>query len=257
MKILAINGSHRGRRGCTQLLLDKLSEVATSTGAEFETIVLTEKKINSCIACGFCGKPETMGHCIYETEDDVKGIFDVMRAADIIVYGSPVYVFGLTGRMKTFLDRFNCTGTKEGLCLSESGLIFHHVDQGVIGKPLVILTLCANLEPETVKNTLSYFTTFAKFADAPVVGTLVRNLSMVLEQKDSPLAQEVLAAYVQAGIELSRQGRVSRATERRANQPLLKIPFLDFLMRFKLFKQRAIEQANRDNRRQRESTEPL
>ena len=257
MKILAINGSHRGRRGCTQLLLDKLSEGATSTGAEFETIVLAEKKINSCIACGICGKPETMGHCIYETEDDVKGIFDRMRAADIIVYGSPVYVFGLTGRMKTFMDRFNCTGTKEGLCLSESGLIFHHVDQGVIGKPLVILTLCANLEPETVKNTLSYFATFAKFADATVVGTLVRNLSMLLEQKDSPLAQEVLAAYVQAGIELSRQGRVSRATERRANQPLLKIPFLDFLMRFKLFKQRAIEQANRDNRRQRESTEPL
>ena len=249
MKILAINGSHRGRQGCTQLLLGKLSEGATSTGAEFETIVLAEKKINSCIACGSCGKTETMGHCIFESEDDVKEIFDRMRAADIIVYGSPVYVFGLTGRLKTFMDRFNCTGTGEGLCLSESGLIFHPVDRGVTGKPLVLLTLCANLEPETIKNTVSYFSTFARFVDAPIVGTLARKMSMLLEQKDSPLVQEVFRAYVQAGKELCLQGRISSATERRVNQPLLKIPFLDFLMHFKLFKQRAIEQANRDNRR--------
>jgi hypothetical protein len=141
--------------------------------------------------------------------------------------------------------------------LSKSGLMFHPVDRAVTGKPLVILTLCANLEPETIKNTVSYFSTFARFVDAPIVGTLVRKMSMLLEQKDSPLVQEVLAAYVQAGRELVLQGRISSATERRANQPLLKIPFLDFLMHFQLFKRRAIEQANRDNRQQRESTKPF
>jgi multimeric flavodoxin WrbA len=250
MKILAINGSHRGRLGCTQLLLDKLAEGVTVEGAEFETVVLAEKKINSCLACGFCGKQETMGHCVYETEDDVKDILDKMRAADILIYGSPVYVFGLTGRMKTFLDRLNSTGTGEGLCLTESGLIFHPVDRRVLGKPLVLLTLCANLEQETVKNTLSYFATFASYVDAPIVGTLVRKMSMVLEQKDSPLVQEVLAAYVKAGRELVLQKRISVATERKANQPLLKIPFLDFLLHFTAFKRKAIAQANKDKSRQ-------
>lgn len=250
MKILAINGSHRGRQGCTQLLLDKMAEGAVALGAEFETVVLAEKKINTCIACGVCGKVKTMGHCIYELEDDVKSIFDLMRAAEIVIYGSPVYVFGVTGRLKTFMDRFNCTGTGTGLVLSEKGLIFHHADKAVIGKPLVILTLCANIEPETVKNTLAYFSTFASFTDAPVVGTLVRKMSMLLEEeKDSPRVQEVLNAYVQAGAELARQGRISSSTERKANQSLLKVPFLDFFMQFKMFKQRAVDQANRDQDR--------
>lgn len=256
MKILALNGSHRGRLGCTQLLLDKMGEGAKSAGGEFGTVVLAERKINSCLACGYCGKPATMGHCVYEDEDDVKEIFDQMRAVDIVIYASPVYVFGLTGRMKTFMDRFNCTGTGEGLCLTESGLMFHPVDRRVTGKPMVILTLCANLEQETVKNTLSYFSTFAQYVDAPIVGTLVRKMSMMLEQKDSPPVQEVLAAYVQVGRELASQGKISSNTEREANQHLLKIPFLDFLMHFKAFKSRAIEQANQDRIRQSKVSDP-
>ena len=233
MKILAINGSHRGKNGCTQLLLDKLGEGVHAAGADFETVILAEKRINSCLACDFCGKPETMGHCVYEEQDDVKAIFDQMRAADLVIYASPVYVFGLTGRMKTFMDRFNSTGTGEGLCLTQSGFIFHPVDRRVTGKPLVILTLCANLEQETV----------------------VRKMSMLLEQKDSPLVQEVLAAYVEAGKELALQGRIRPDTERKANQPLLKIPFLDFLMKFRAFRRRAVEQANRDRLREGKNEE--
>lgn len=245
MKILAINGSHRGRSGCTQILLDKLAEGATTCGAEFETVVLAEKKINRCLACDYCNQPATFGHCVYEEKDDVKAIFERMRAADVIVYGSPVYVFGVTGLMKTFMDRFNCTGTAPGLCLTQSGLIFHHVDRQVIGKPIVVMTLCANIEQETVKNTLAYFQTFARYTDAPIVGTLVRKMAMQLEKTDDPLVKQVLTSFVEAGRELALQGKISRSTEKAAAKPLLNVPFLDVLMHFPLFKRRAVEQANR------------
>ena len=247
MKILAINGSHRGRSGCTQILLDKLAEGATTCGAEFETVVLAEKKINRCLACDYCNQPATFGHCVYEEKDDVKAIFERMRAADVIVYGSPVYVFGVTGLMKTFMDRFNCTGTAPGLCLTQSGLIFHHADRQVIGKPIVVMTLCANIEQETVKNTLAYFQTFARYTDAPIVGTLVRKMAMQLEKREAPLVQEVLSAYAQAGRELALSGKISRSTEKAAAKPLLKIPFLNLLLHFRAFKRRAVEQANRDS----------
>ncbi len=245
MKILAINSSHRGRSGCTQLLLDKLAEGATACGAEFETVVLAEQKINRCLACDFCNKPTTFGRCVHDGQDDVKAIFERMRAADIIVYGSPVYVFGVTGLLKTFMDRFNCTGTEPGLCMTKSGLIFHHVDKKVIGKPIVVMTLCANIEQETVKNTLAYFQTFARYTDAPIVGTLVRKMAMQLEKQEDPLVQAVLAAYVQAGRELALGGKLSRNTEKAAAKPLLKIPFLNLLLHFRAFKRRAVEQANR------------
>lgn len=246
MKILAINGSHRGRNGCTQILLDKLAEGATACGAEFETTVLAEKKINRCLACDHCGKTATFGRCVYDDKDDVKSIFEQMRTADIIVYGSPVYVFGVTGLLKTFMDRFNSTGTAAGLCLTQSGLIFHHVDKQVISKPVVILTLCANIEQETVKNTLAYFQTFARYTDAPIVGTLVRKMAMQLEKQEEPLVQEVLSAYVQAGRELVLNGKISRSTEKTAAKPLLKIPFLNLLLHFRAFKRRAVERANRE-----------
>ena len=165
--------------------------------------------------------------------------------ADIIVYGSPVYVFGVTGLLKTFMDRFNCTGTAPGLCMTKSGLIFHHVDKKVIGKPIVVMTLCANIEQETVKNTLAYFQTFARYTDAPIVGTLVRKMAMQLEKQEDPLVQAVLAAYVQAGRELALGGKLSRNTEKAAAKPLLKIPFLNLLLHFRAFKRRAVEQANR------------
>lgn len=134
--------------------------------------------------------------------------------------------------------------------------MFHPVDRRVTGKPLVIMTLCANLEQETVQNTLDYFSVFSQYVDAPVVGTLVRKMSMVMEQKDSPLVQEVFSAYYQAGRELAIQGKISSGTQRRANQPLLKIPFLDFLMHFRAFKRKAIEQANRDRVRQSRTADP-
>ena len=246
MKILAINGSHRGRSGCTQILLDKLAEGAKACGAEFETVVLAEQKINRCLACDFCNKATTFGRCVYDGKDDVKEIFDRMRAADIIVYGSPVYVFGMSGLLKTFMDRFNCTGTAPGLCMTQSGLIFHHVDKMVIGKPIVVMTLCANIEQETVKNTLSYFKTFARYVDVPIAGTLVRKMAMQLEKQEDPLVQEVLASFVQAGRELALNGKISRSTEKAAAKPLLKIPFLNLLLHFRAFKRRAVEQANRD-----------
>ena len=245
MKILAINSSHRGRRGCTQFLLDRLAEGAISAGAEFETVALAEHKINHCLACDSCSKPASMGHCVFEAQDDVKAIFDRMRAADIVVYASPAYIFTMTGLMKVFLDRLNSTGKSTELCLSDSGLIFHPVDKQVTGKPMVILTLCANIEPETLTNIVSYFKTYAKFVDAPIVGTLVRTMApQLMEGEPTKAVQEVLAAFVQAGRELATGKKIDRSTEKAASRSTIGIPFLKLLMKLRGFKRKMIKQAN-------------
>ena len=71
------------------------------------------------------------------------------------------------------------TGDIFDLRLSESGLIFHHVDRAISSKPFVVLVCCDNLEAETPKNVLTYFETFSNFMDAPQVGVLVRHLPML------------------------------------------------------------------------------
>lgn len=249
MKILALNGSHRGDAGCTQQILDKIAAGAVEAGAEFETVVLAKHRITRCSGCELCHTQHSL-QCVYENEDDVKAIFDKMRAADILIYATPVYIFNVSGLMKTFLDRFNSTAGTGQLGLTKSGLFFGPVDKELYSKPFVILTCCGNIEDETTKNVVAYFKTFSKFLDAPIVGTLVRKSVGLLEagrtpesDKQKKLIDDVMCAYVQAGRELAQQGRIARQTEKQANQHLLGIPFLDFLMKFRLFKEMAVKKA--------------
>ena len=252
MKILALNGSHRGAKGCTQTLLDKIAEGAREAGAQFDLVVLAERKINMCCGCELCHtEGEHYLRCIYEKDDDVKDVFDQMRDADIIIYASPVYVFNISGLMKTFLDRLNSTAGTGKLGVNKNGLFFGTVDEKFHSKPFVVLTCCGNVEQETVKNVISYFQTFAKFLDAPIAGTLIRNMAGALEPgsipnspKQQKLIDGVLNAYIQAGRDLAAYGKIAASTERAANKNLLGIPFFDFLLKFRWFKELAIKKKN-------------
>jgi len=58
----------------------------------------------------------------------VSAVFDKMRKADIIIYGTPVYLFTMSGLLKIFLDRFYSTGDVYDLKVTKSGLFFHGPD---------------------------------------------------------------------------------------------------------------------------------
>lgn len=250
MRILALNGSHRGEAGCTQWLLDKLAEGATEAGAEFETVTLAKQKIMPCDGCETCHTPQHYLHCIHEKEDDVKAIFEKMKAADILIFATPVYIFSMSGLMKTFLERLNSTAGTDQICLTKSGLFFGSTDKDFHAKPFVVLTCCGNVENETVKNVVSYFDTFSKFLDAPIVGVLTRKSVGMLEigktqamDKQKPVITNVVKAYIQAGREIAIQGRITARTQKRANQHIIGIPFMDLLMKFRLFKKLALSKA--------------
>jgi len=252
VKILAINASYRGDRGHTRFLIDKLFAGATATaaGAECQVVTLTHLKINRCLACGQCHTAEHYLECVHDGKDDVAAVFRQMAKADIIVYATPVYVFGLSGLLKTFLERFYGRGNSGDLSISKSGLMFHHVDTSICSKPFVALVCCDNLENETPRNALAYFRTFSRFMDAPQVGVLVRNGGLLSghghdpeREKRVPKILDVYAAYQQAGRELAAEGRVRRSTERRANQEIVPVPLFNILKRLKPFKRIMVERA--------------
>lgn len=254
MKILAINASHRGDKGHTHFLINELFQGATAAGAECETIALAKLKINRCLACGQCHTDDHPLQCVYDDKDDVRAVFQRMAGADIIIYATPVYVFGMSGLLKTFIDRMNATGDTFDLRMSDTGLMFHHIDRAICSKPFVLLVCCDNLETETPKNVLSYFRTFSRFMDAPRVGVLVRNGGRLSgygnepdRQKKFPKILEVYAAYEQAGRELAMEGQIRHATQRRANQEIIPVPFFGLLKRlpFKPLKRRFIQEARK------------
>lgn len=260
MKILAINGSHRGENGHTQVLLDLLGEgiqaalpSATSPAEQtqsFEIITLAKHKINRCLACGKCHTQEHPLQCVYQEKDDVARIFARIAAADLVIYATPVYIFGISSLLKTFLDRMYSTSDVYEMRVTRSGLFFHHVEATICSKPFVSLVCCDNLDPETPRNARQYFRTYGRFMDAPQVGELVRNGGRLFGHGHDPQAAEkfpkvaaVYAAYRQAGRELAECGKISAATQRQANQEVIPVPFFGLLKRLPPFKRVMVTKA--------------
>jgi len=75
-------------------------EGAKDAGADTERVFLADLDIAPCDACEVCfkGKP-----C--KEKDDMLGLYDKIIEADTIVFGTPVYWWGPTAYMKTFMDR--------------------------------------------------------------------------------------------------------------------------------------------------------
>ena len=100
MKVLMINGSPRPN-GNTSLALREMESVFKAESIETETIQIGNKPIRGCIACGKCAET---GHCIF-TDDPVNEGIDLLRAADGLVVGAPVYYAGPNATLCAFLDR--------------------------------------------------------------------------------------------------------------------------------------------------------
>jgi NAD(P)H-dependent FMN reductase len=251
MKILAINGSHRGPQGYTAFLLDKIAKGAREAGAEFEIVTLAKIKINRCLSCGQCNSPDHYLKCVYDEKDDVREVFNKMAAADLLIFASPVYVFQMTGLMKIFLERLYATADVFDLRMTKSGLFFHHIDPEICSKPLAALICCDNIEKGTPQGLKDFFRTYARFHDAPLVGLLVRNAGRFAGHGQDPNAAQrapklplVYGAFEQAGRELATQGRINKATEKAACQDIIPMPpIFNLLKNFRPFKKRMVEKA--------------
>jgi multimeric flavodoxin WrbA len=252
MKIIAINASYRGDKGHTRFLIDKLFKGATECGVECEVVTLSKKKINICKACNICQTEKHYLKCVLDGKDDVLSIFNKMASADIIVFATPVYIFGISGLMKIFLDRIHSTSDVNDLKVSKSGLLFHHINHSICSKPFVTLVCFDNLEDETPKNVLSYFKTYSKFMDAPQVGMLIRNVGGLTghgkdpeKEKKFPKIYDVYNAYEQAGCELAEYGKITSKTQKRANQEIIPVPLFRFIKKIKPLKKKLVEEARK------------
>lgn len=103
MKIIAINGSPRPN-GNTATLLHKALEGAASAGAETECIDLYKLKYKGCISCFYC-KRKDREHGSCGVQDELTPILQKVKAADGVLFGSPIYFMNLTSDMQAFLER--------------------------------------------------------------------------------------------------------------------------------------------------------
>ncbi len=104
MKVIAFNGSPR-KRWNTAILLQKALEGAKSQGARTRLIHLYDLSYKGCISCFACKAKggKSYGKCA--VTDDLMPIFKKIEDADVLIFGSPVYLGNVTGEMRSFLER--------------------------------------------------------------------------------------------------------------------------------------------------------
>jgi multimeric flavodoxin WrbA len=102
MNVIAINGSPH-KEGNTFHALSMVGQELKAAGIGFEILHIGHKMIHGCLACGKCAatKDET---CAIKT-DELNDWIQVLKPAEGIILGSPVYYSGIPGTMKSFLDR--------------------------------------------------------------------------------------------------------------------------------------------------------
>ncbi len=101
-RILAINGSPRGRGSNTQRLVNAFFEGAAQAGAACETLYATELDVHDCVGCFSCWN-KTPGVCVFR--DDMPGVLEKMLDLDLLVWATPLYHFGMTARLKRIMER--------------------------------------------------------------------------------------------------------------------------------------------------------
>ena len=105
MKVIALNGSARGKKGVTWRLLDSLLKGLSEGGAIVRDIQLKEMNISYCRACLTC-MHKTPGQCAQR--DDMDQLYPLLRESDLLVMGTPVYTDTMSAQMKTIMDRCIC-----------------------------------------------------------------------------------------------------------------------------------------------------
>jgi multimeric flavodoxin WrbA len=153
-RILAVVGSPR-KNGNTHILVSRFLDGARAAGAQVDLAVLTDLHIKECDGCHTCwqGSP-----CC--KNDDMLGLYPRIIAADIIVFGTPVYWFGPTALMKAFIDRLVYFNSPE--------------NRGLIrGKSAVLIVPFEDDDPETARLVVEFFEKSLEYLEIKLIAKLI------------------------------------------------------------------------------------
>ncbi|MCB9481613.1 MAG: flavodoxin family protein [Desulfobacteraceae bacterium] len=102
MKVLTLQGSPK-KKGNTATALNWVEEELRSLGHTVEQVYLNSRNINGCLGCAKCKeKPGEVG-CIQK--DDALEILEKIVDADLTIFASPLYFWGVTSQLKAIIDR--------------------------------------------------------------------------------------------------------------------------------------------------------
>jgi len=195
--------------GNTALILNPFLEGMKEVGAEVEFFYTRKLKINPCHG-GFICWLKTPGECWQK--DDMRMLYPKLREADIYVFGTPVYVDGISGPMKNLLDRI--IPLMQPFFELRDGHCRHLVREGYRHGKIVLVSNSGFWEMDNFDPLLVHVKAFCKNAAKEFAGALLRPHGEALRpmMKMGISLDDVFEAAREAGRQLVRDGKISTET---------------------------------------------
>ena len=100
MKIAVLEGSPN-RHGSSNLLAAEFMRGARQAGPPVDVIDAAHADLHPCTGCVHCGYE---GPCVQK--DDMEKFRRVILSADMLVFVTPLYYYGMSAQLKILTDRF-------------------------------------------------------------------------------------------------------------------------------------------------------
>lgn len=152
MKITVITGSPH-EKGTSALLADKFIEGAQKTGHEVFRFNAAFEDIHPCLGCDRCGMN---GPCVHQDAIDKK-LMPQLLAANLVVFVTPLYYWGMSAQLKTVVDRFYASNVK----LSGSG------------KKTILMSTAYDSKEWTMSSLTNHYQTLMKYLGWEDIGTVL------------------------------------------------------------------------------------
>ena len=210
MKVVAVNGSPRAKKGMTDVIIRRFLAGAREAGAGTEIIHLASQKIAHCLGCLHCWF-RTPGVCRHD--DDMRDLMERLFDSDLMVFASPVYVDGMTGQMKTMFDRF-CAYTPP--FFEVEGSRSYHPRVSDRNPRVVVISTCGFPERVQFEPIALHFRHICENMRADLLGEFYFPASSLIAS-DPALVEPNLRAVERAGREAVESGSISAETLEVAN----------------------------------------
>lgn len=217
MHVLAIHGSPSMKRGKTYLVLERLLKGAENAGAIKEVVFLQEKTIGKCTGCLTCWT-KTPGTCFQK--DDMADLIEKLKRTDLMILATPVYVDGMTGQCKNFIDRL--IPLLDPHFEIRNGHVRHAAKEKYCSK-IFLVSVCAFHEMDNFDPLILHVKRIAKNLNMEYVGEILRPAVYGLGMKkvDADAIGRVMEAFEMAGKELIENGVVSEKPRMEAASEII------------------------------------
>ena len=180
--LLILLGSRREDGNSTRLAY-ALADAASRTGTVVQAVRVPALDIAPCDGCGHCWR-RAAEPCVLH--DDMDSVYPLLRAAEVLVFATPLHFYTWSAPLKALIDRLYCLGPARRRNLK--------------GKPSVLLATAADDRPGAFAGLRATYRLVAEFMEWKPAGEIL--VPGVEEPGDIARARRHLARAAALGAQL-------------------------------------------------------